>query len=275
MERWARKEKDGIFSGREAWNKRADQWVRNFDRPNGELKNRWRIAAIAAHLRYLGQLRPIHRVADIGCGPGYYVTEFARTASHVLGVDISDRMLDYAQEHARQAGVENVSWQTADFPQHTDVAALGWEKNFDLVFASVTPAFTGPEALELMHRMSRAYCFHNGWFSRTNTLTDELSRRITGKQPDPDEPRESVYALFNILWLMGCQPAINYYHEESEDVVAVTEERTEYYADRVLSESSPEARNAIRIELEKMSRTGELVERLQVVFAWIFWHIPK
>jgi SAM-dependent methyltransferase len=275
LRRWAEQKKNGACASREVWNKKSDFWVRNFDRPNGEAKNRRRLAAIAAHLRHWGQLRPIHRVVDIGCGPGFYVTEFARTAEHVLGVDISDRMLDYAQAHARQAGVENVSWQTADFPGQTDVAALGWEKSFDLVFTSTTPAFDGPEALGQIHRMSRGYCFHNGWISRSNSLIDELTRRLCGKEPERENPGESAYALFNILWLTDCQPAINYYHEASEDVVAVTPERAAYYAERILGSDGAAACDAVEKELGKMAAQGDLSERLEAVFAWILWRAPR
>ncbi|MDR1604504.1 MAG: class I SAM-dependent methyltransferase [Gracilibacteraceae bacterium] len=274
LRRWAERKKPAALSGRELWNKKSDSWVRNFDRPNGESKNRRRLASVAAHLRQWGQLRPIHRVVDIGCGPGFYVTEFARTAGHVLGVDISDRMLDYAQAHARQEGVENVSWQIADFPGQVDIAALGWEKSFDLVFTSTTPAFAGPEALRQVHRMSRGYCFHTGWISRSNSLISELTRRLRGEAPEAGEPGESTYALFNILWLMGCQPAINYYREESEDLVAVTPERVEYYAERVLGASDAEAGAAVRKELGKMAAEGDLRERLEAVFAWTLWRTP-
>jgi ubiquinone/menaquinone biosynthesis C-methylase UbiE len=45
---------------------------------------------------------------DLGCGPGYLAVRLAQQSPelHVAGIDLSEEMLNLAQEHARRAGVE-------------------------------------------------------------------------------------------------------------------------------------------------------------------------
>lgn len=73
---------------------------------------------------------PRDRVLDIGCGTGGSTRAAARAAvdGSVLGVDLSERMLDHARRTSEQEGLRNVTYQYADaqvhaFPQaHFDVA---------------------------------------------------------------------------------------------------------------------------------------------------------
>ena len=46
------------------------------------------------------RLRPGMRVLDVGCGPGRHAHELARRGLYVHGVDISERFVDLAREHA-------------------------------------------------------------------------------------------------------------------------------------------------------------------------------
>lgn len=56
-------------------------------------------------------------VLDVGCGPGHYsITLAQRGASHVVGIDFAEGMLQLATEHARQVGVgERCKFLVADF----------------------------------------------------------------------------------------------------------------------------------------------------------------
>jgi ubiquinone/menaquinone biosynthesis C-methylase UbiE len=61
-------------------------------------------------------LSPIHLVLDLACGPGGWASEVARTYPHmdVEGVDISEKMMRYAQAQARTQGLANASFQVMD-----------------------------------------------------------------------------------------------------------------------------------------------------------------
>ena len=58
---------------------------------------------------------PGERIADVGCGPGFYVRELAEVVGSgglVAGVDVSQAMLDVAA--GRAAGVSNVAFHQGD-----------------------------------------------------------------------------------------------------------------------------------------------------------------
>src|SRR6266567_1105699 len=70
-------------------------------------------------------LSHIYTVLDLACGPGGWALDVARAYPHidVVGVDISEKMIRYAQAQARMLGLDNASFQVMDvlkplaFPQ--------------------------------------------------------------------------------------------------------------------------------------------------------------
>lgn len=68
--------------------------------------------------------RPIaadHRVLDVGCGTGRLTRELAARVpdGHVLGLDLSKRMLDLARRRTAEAGLANVEYVRADAQVHS------------------------------------------------------------------------------------------------------------------------------------------------------------
>jgi SAM-dependent methyltransferase len=94
----------------------------------------------------MAQLRQGERVIDLGTGNGHGLVPAARAVSpaRVVGVDISDVMLDAARARAESAGVDNVELH------HMDVTALEFpDASFDVALASTVFQFVGysPAAL--------------------------------------------------------------------------------------------------------------------------------
>ncbi|MEV0354941.1 class I SAM-dependent methyltransferase [Nocardia sp. NPDC050697] len=65
-------------------------------------------------------IEPHHRVLDIGCGTGGYTRVAAAAAhrGHVLGVDLSSRMVDVARRLAAREGLRTIEFERADAQLH-------------------------------------------------------------------------------------------------------------------------------------------------------------
>ena len=63
---------------------------------------------------------PTDRVLDIGCGAGQTTRDAARAASSgsVLGVDISEQMLERARRLTLEAGLRNITYELGDAQVH-------------------------------------------------------------------------------------------------------------------------------------------------------------
>ena len=259
---------------KETWDKRANKWATAFGRPNAKEKGRERMMAIADYLRRHELLREDHKVIDIGCGQGEYVAEFARTAGHVIGADLSPKMLEYAGQNAKKHGVDNVSFVQCDFHK-VDVRALGWEKAFDLVFTCITPAFGGMESLEKINAMSRGWCFNNGWAYQDNNIRSRVKEALLAPGESDGRRAEATCSLFNILWLKGCRPRVEYYKETSEDFVEINEETAAHYASLVLSHNRVDdaaVKKTIQV-MNEMAVDGRVTEQIESMFAWILWEV--
>ena len=49
-------------------------------------------------------------VLDVACGPGLVACEFAKIAKNVTGIDITEKMIQQAEERQKELGLSNMSW---------------------------------------------------------------------------------------------------------------------------------------------------------------------
>jgi len=69
-----------------------------------------RIARLVSAARLTGA----ERVLDIATGPGYIAEAFARNSREVLGMDLTEAMLDIARARTEERGVKNISFRVGD-----------------------------------------------------------------------------------------------------------------------------------------------------------------
>ncbi|MFL5954449.1 MAG: class I SAM-dependent methyltransferase [Gaiellaceae bacterium] len=84
-------------------------------------------------LQLVDRLSPAFRpssVLDFGCGVGRLVIPFAGRFDEVVGVDVSEAMLEEARRNAGAQGCSNVDFAT-------DLALLGHRRTFDLVHSYI------------------------------------------------------------------------------------------------------------------------------------------
>lgn len=171
------------------------------------------------------------KVVDIGGGSGRYAIPLAAHADHVTVTDISSNMLDLAKSNAESLGLDNLSYVKTDW-ESVDLSNLNWSKGFDLAFASMCPAVRSPEGLRKMIAVSKGFCLINQFIVGVDTMADYFRKTLDIKRSyDPHNDRETVQALFNLLWLEGYEPEITYLRQE-EEVSYEVDEAFERYAGR-------------------------------------------
>lgn len=123
------------------------------------------------------------RLLDVGCGSGAHTTTFAERGWDVVGVDISEDLLD----RARARGVEVINADAASLPfpdasfdavvsmwTHTDVEDFGavvrdgarvLRRGGAFVYLGVHPCFVGPHSVYDVDR--KAPELHPDWYRKT------------------------------------------------------------------------------------------------------------
>ena len=78
----------------------------------------------------LPRLQPDTVLLDLGCGPGTITAGLARRVGRVVGLDASVEMVDAAENHAADCGIDNAAFEVGsayDLPFSDD--------SFDVVYA--------------------------------------------------------------------------------------------------------------------------------------------
>ena len=78
------------------------------------------------HLFKTGLLKPGMKLLDLGCGPGLYAERLARAGIEVVGIDISQRSLEYAKASAERSKLP-IEYRCINFFD------LDYENEFDAV----------------------------------------------------------------------------------------------------------------------------------------------
>ncbi|EHQ91093.1 class I SAM-dependent methyltransferase [Desulfosporosinus youngiae] len=253
-------------SGASFWDNRADEFNKLVSRGTPDQ----RIGKIVEFMFSNNLLSKDSSVLDIGCGPGGFAVEFAKISREVTGLDISAKMLDYAQKNAAVANLPNVSFKNLNWDE-VNLEEYGWEKRFDLVAAINSPGIHDQITLEKMIAASRGYCFLSNFVDRSDSVQDIIRTEVL-QIKDPKFYVNTVYCIFNILWLIGYYPYITYVDTDREHVRSL-EEACIYYGTlfEAVNNSDDQKYILIRNYLEKISQNGFVHERVRTKTAWIYW----
>jgi len=255
-------------SGTSFWDNRADEFNKLVSQGTPDERTR-KIIEFMSHNNLLTENSS---VLDIGCGPGRFAVEFAKTSTDVIGLDISDKMLDYAQKNAAASNLTNASFRNLNWDE-VNLEEYGWRKRFDLVAAINSPGIHDQITLEKMIDASKGYCFLSNFVERSDSVQDVIRTEIL-KLKDPKFYINTIYSIFNILWLTGYYPNITYVDTDREHVRTIEEARI-YYGTLFETEdnSGDEKNELIKNYLEQISLNGFVRERVRTKTAWIYWKV--
>ena len=255
----------------EGWDDRAQKWIDDLGLDGmGKPEMIARVDDAARYLRSRGLLNAESAVIDIGCGPGLFVMEFAKTAFHATGLDHSPRFIEYAAACAKVRGISNVSFVQFDFLT-LDVEKSGFAHTFDLVFSSITPAATGKGSLDKLIQMSRGFCHNIAFVHVRDTLAERISIDVFGEEYKPRFDGTGFYALLNLLWLNGYYPETSYYTDSRVETIEPNQLNAADCAS-LCGRFKPEETEKV---LRYMEKYGELERYSDYRYGSILWDVRK
>ena len=185
-----------------------------------------RLKLVTEFLISRGAIHPQASVLDIGSGPGVYALLFAPYAREVTALDSAPRMCTVLRERALERGLTNITVVNKDW-REVELSEEGWERRFDLVFASLTPAVRDPQTLMKMVAASRKFCclveFARG--HRNPVLIDLWDNVVGG--PFPGGRIEASYP-WNFLYASGYLPDIYFVPDFWEEELPLEEAVSRY-----------------------------------------------
>ncbi len=111
---------------------------------------------------------PVHTVLEIGCGPAPHMPELAKRGYHYVGIDINEKMLQYARQKAEKLGIK-ADLIKADMRSFT----LKHPADFAFVLLGSLYAKTTQDILSHLNSMAKAlkpgalylldWCIHFQW----------------------------------------------------------------------------------------------------------------
>lgn len=163
-------------------------------------------------------LAGIQSILDVSCGPGGWVLEVARMYPdiEVVGFDISEPMIEYAQAHAQARGLDNAHFQVMDALKPFAFS----DASFDLVNARTLSGFMNPQTWPVLMQEMYRVCRPGGVLRLTEfelpvtnspafELVSSLTVRAFQKAQRNFSPDERHFGITPMLRLLlrnaGCQ----------------------------------------------------------------------
>lgn len=257
------KELDGL---RDFWDSMAERF-KDFDIPtpynNTFMKN----------LYLNGILEKGGSALDIGCGGGKYSFALSPYFDEIIGTDISEKMIFGAEERKKYEKVKNITFRCISW-QESDIKDLGWEKEFDLVIAHMTPAVDSTDAIKKMRDVSKGWCVITKYVYRKSDISDEVNS-ICGIVSE-DYGQKDMLKLFEMLWKEGMGPDV-FYERQQWGMIETEKKAAETYIKRVSlrKKLTQKEKEDIFKYFKSISKGGIVMENTDALLCSVFWNENK
>lgn len=273
---WRSIDEKNISSDPELWEGMAPRSIRHMqdDEEDGRRSNE-RADLIAGYLRDRGLLQKEHTILDAGCGTGRISAEFAKTAGHVTGVDISPSYCMEARRRAASQGLDNVDIITADLSSF-DPVKEGAAKEYDLVFANLLPAAMEYETFRKLTELSRGYCFVSFLVGFRAPQFQELAAGAVGNGLGEPKSRILKFQMaFNILCMEGMRPEVTYYEVDQPKSITADDHAVTYIRKMWPSHdfTAEEEERILEMFREKADKDGTVTSDVSIVCGCLLWKV--
>lgn len=200
------------MNGQNLWDKKAKQYYEAQLSDQSDI-----VSQVIDQLRNHGVLENAHDLLDVGGGTGRYGIPFSKNVQKVIISDYSKEMLFYANEYAKLHHRNNIEFIQNDW-LHLEVEKIQWDKKFDIVFSSMSPATRNIEGLLKMEEASKKWCVLNQFTRMHDSMISMFKKSLgTENQSDPHEDYEYVTTVMKELFQRSRLPIIfhsRYRHNE-------------------------------------------------------------
>lgn len=209
-------------------------------------------------------------VLDVGCGAGKYLVSLADDFRYGLGIDLSPKMIEYANQKAEEYNIKNIEYRCANWSK-LDIKKDDLYHKFDLVIACMTPAICSYNTFEKLIDCSKKSGIVCMGTRRKDSVSDVISK-ILKIGNDKSKTEENFVYMFNILWAKGYYPNIKYFNQSWKSEMTV-EKAFDIYINRAKSRHNIDEKQEIEVKefLNKISKNGKIYEDIETVKAVIYW----
>jgi len=141
------------------------------------------------------------------------------------------------------------------------------EKEFDLVFASMTPAISKIEHINRMCLISKNYCMMERFVYYRDPVREEIEKMLGRKLNKlHSNHKEYTYGLWNIVWKLGYFPEIYL-----DKYISETEKTVIDYMEQIICTDDEE--NKIIEFLKGKEKKGKIMSKEYIIKAVILWDV--
>lgn len=255
-------------SAAESWNRRAG----SYEADTGQE----RVKEALAFLDSYGVLDGKLTVLDLGCGPGVFTVALAERGHRVVAVDPAEKMLEKLESKLAASPQLKplVRLVQADWvPLRLD--EYGWERHFDLVFASMTPAVRDAATLRKAMQASAGYVYLSRF---AGPRLQPSVESVWSQFRDKPYYRQSLDIYYPLNWLYagGWRPVVHFSRWEREHRQRV-EEAAAAILDVLAMRLEVDGRVAAAVEeyVGKRARDGYFAERKGATAGMLLWDVGK
>ncbi|PYE43236.1 class I SAM-dependent methyltransferase [Paenibacillus barcinonensis] len=197
-----------------------ERWARNYHAQSFTDEGQQRAARIMGWIENQGVTFEGASVLDVGAASGIFTIPFAEKGATVTAVEPSALLISLMKETIPAELQNNITIVSERF-EEISIQDKGWDKQYDIVFASMCPAMSDWETIEQAINCARKYVYVSMMAgAKEHTLMDEL-RTVLGM--DSAYKAGDMAYLQQLLYLKGYSYTMIVTREINDLEIAVEE----------------------------------------------------